>query len=389
MSRYPRQFALFTTLYLLGAAAVNVCVDPERVFGLVELDLLAPYKARALDPLAKAEVALRTPPDVALIGDSRVMIGIDPRHHALTQFGRVENLAFAGANPDEAARMLELTLESKPPQLILWGVDPEGWGSLGNPQLEPRTLATRLNPDLDLWSYYRRHLIGAPSLNASYHAFRRSLFRRSVRWTNSGQKIDWEARSPDPHRANVDTLRHRVQMRSNLTDEADTGVDHAAPLFRRIQQAGTRLVLFLSPSHALFHDANYRQPDRRRYAERCLIDLVVLVEHLNESAPDQPPIELWDFTGFSPVHAESFPQPGGSSTLQWHWDAVHFQDSLGDLMLRRIFDGATQPADFGVRLTSNTLPQHLAEWSVDLATYEREQPDQTSVLTAWEDSVRK
>ncbi|MCA9054029.1 MAG: hypothetical protein KDA75_09345 [Planctomycetaceae bacterium] len=389
MRNYVRQFVLFLALYLTGAAVVNVCVDPERIFGLVEWSWLSPYKVSALDPAGKAEIAHRDPPDVALIGDSRTMIGFDPQHPLLTRFGRSENLAFAGANPEEAARMLELLIESCPPKLVLWGLDAEGFAALERPRWEPRALETRLNPDLDLWSYYRRHLFGLPALQASYQAIRRGLFRRHVPWTNHGQKIDWEARPTGAHRANENTLRHRVQGRTNLPTDAPTGIEFVEPLLRRAQQAGTRLVLFLPPAHALFHDANYRQADRRRYAERCLTDLVVTVAAINRERPDGPAIEVWDFTGFTSWHTEAFPESVESDSLKWHWDAVHFQDSLGSLALKRMLGEERTQGSFGTRLLPSTLPTHLANWSRQRIEYERTHPRQAGVLSAWEQAITR
>jgi hypothetical protein len=370
MQRYVRQFLCFVALYLGGAAAFNLVVDPQRVFGLVEWPSIAPYKAQSLEAAGKAEVAARGGADVVLLGDSRVMIGLDPSHPALAREGRVENLAFAGASAFEAARMLQIALDAPhPPRLVLWGVDAESLASLARADLRPHLLETRLNPDVDLWRYYRRHLVGQGATGASIDVLRRSLFRTRIPWTRSGQKIDWEVRAPNAYLANHGTLAPRLKAQENWSPPEQTGMEACEPWLASAQQAGVRLILFLPPSHALFQEALYPRSELRKYRSDCLIDLVLSIERLNAAAPRQPPIELWDFTGFTEWHTEPFPTATVSRTLRWHWDAVHFRDELGDIVLDRMLGDAREPAELGARLSSETLPGHFARWDRDRGDY--------------------
>ncbi len=384
MRRYVRQFALYAGLYLLGAMALNVGIDPHRTFGLFEPRELTPYNRQALEAGAKAEVARRGVADVVLLGDSRIMIGCDPTHPALAREGRVENLAFAGATVSEAGRMLELALERRPPRLVVWGIDAESLPALRSPELRPHTLETRLNPDLDLWSYYRSRLIGLRTTWEACDVIRRRWVRTDCPWNRHGQKIDWEVRAPNAWLANTSTLAPRLQAQRTWTPPEESGVEACAPLLARAQQAGARVVLCLPPTHAMFQETLYHRPEQRQFANDCLRDLLATVERLNAAAPESPPIEVWDFHGYTRWHVEEFPNPalGGATptALEWHWDAVHFQTTLGDLMLDRMLDGSAEPAGFGARLTRETLALHLAARVGERERYHQTQPRQLATL---------
>jgi hypothetical protein len=388
MRRYLRQMIGCLALYLAVIAATNVVIDPYGVWGLVETQRLDPYKAELIERPAKAEEARRGRADVLLLGDSRVMIGIDPTHPALARHGRVENLAVAAGTPDEARRLLETALAVHPPKLVVWGIDPEAVRSLSRRVVSPEAEHSRLNPQLDLYSYYRRNLFGLRGAIDAWRAVSRSVLRPEHPWVRQGQKIDWNDGEPKAYRSNPLVLSRRLLNSSKIRPNLPTGIAHIEPVLVEAQRLGTRIVLFIPPTHAEFQEAGYHKPASRKFANRCLVELVALIERLNASSMESPDIELWDFSGFTPYHTEPFPAAESHQAQTWQWDVIHFRDSLGDLVLNRMLKGSAEPAELGCRLTSQSLPGHLVRWSQQQRAYRRIHADQVAEIAELEQTLR-
>ena len=59
--------------------------------------------------------------------------------------------------------------------------------------------------------------------------------------------------------------------------------------------------------------------------------------------------------------------------MRWYWEHSHYRKATGDLMLDRVLGYSDpkrpMPADFGVRLTSANVDQHIARSKVDLQAW--------------------
>ena len=76
-------------------------------------------------------------------------------------------------------------------------------------------------------------------------------------------------------------------------------------------------------------------------------------------------IELWDFYGYDAYSTE--PVPAGGRALRWFIDPDHYTHVLGDIVLRRIFEGTD--GSFGVRLTPENIEDHLKQVRGTQASY--------------------
>ena len=116
------------------------------------------------------------------------------------------------------------------------------------------------------------------------------------------------------------------------------------------------LRLFISPCHA--HQWEVLRavglwPDWEAWKR----EVVALLEADAAAHPGEPPIPLWDFSGYNAYTTENIPL-GRDARMHWYWDASHYRDALGDQVLDRIF-GAGDAA-FGTRLTRDNIDAHLA-----------------------------
>jgi hypothetical protein len=119
-------------------------------------------------------------------------------------------------------------------------------------------------------------------------------------------------------------------------------------MIRFCREHDLTLTLILGSSHADGMEI-YRRAGLWPWVEQLKIDIASLVA---EARGDT--VTAWDFVEYSGYTTEKLPPPGDRVTpIHWFWEPVHFKMALGEVMLRRVFSGA--PADFGAPLTSETV----------------------------------
>ena len=176
------------------------------------------------------------------------------------------------------------------------------------------------------------------------------------------------------------------------TPDASTSLDYLRRIvaFCRTHRIGLRI--FLTPGHAhqLELDAAAGEWSAIENGKRALIEL------LTEDAarhPDQPPIPLWDFSGYSTITTESLPPSDGREEMRWYWDSSHFKEQVGDLVLDRVLDfresDRSLPADFGVLLTPETIEPTLARIRVAQAAYRQQHPDELTAIRTWVEAYKR
>jgi hypothetical protein len=380
MKRYLRQFAVAAAAVLLGIVALNVLVDPHHVFRVLSPPTWESVKVRATERTSKAEIARSGRADVLLVGDSRVMIGINPDHPALQSYGDAYNFAFASGTVYEAMRIVELARAARPPRLVVWGMDPHGMTSLCSAQSNYDFASTPLNPDLNAYEYYRLHLIGLHETRESIGVLRRALCKSTDAPIRRGQLTRLAPFEGDHAHRFAQLLSSQVGDAGQPGSLPDTGVPRLSRCLEQLQAGGTRVVLFFPPVHATRQELFFRNSVNRRHAEVCLRELIASVQHLNLVHPDRPAVEVWDFRGFTAYHTEPIPDSNRAS-MQWYWEAVHFRQELGDLVLARIFEGREGDDGFGVILSEENLERHLARLLRQREDYVREHRDQVRVVS--------
>lgn len=378
--RYLATAAITGCVCLLLVAAVNVVVDPHLAFRVISTPQLDSLREHATGRAPKAEQAARGDDAILFLGDSRTLVGLNPRHPRVAALGDAFNLAVAGGTPDEALRLLELRQQHEAPRLVIWGLDPELLNTIGQAPLHPEALDSRLNPQLSLPGYYRPRLIGKPVLFQSLEVLANALLEPDVVRFRAGQQVVCHPPGRD----------QPAEFIAQLSPAAATAADcgpHEIPEqlsdgLARLQQSGTRILLFIPPTHATRLELQYRRPGG---TERLLSNtrlLVECVERLNSIHTGCSPIEIWDFRGFTDVHAEPVPGPGDSRRMHWHWESLHVSAEFGDLILDCMLGGIIHSPPIGVRLSSENLSEHFAGLQRQRAQYVQQHPEQTRIVSA-------
>ena len=90
-----------------------------------------------------------------------------------------------------------------------------------------------------------------------------------------------------------------------------------------------------------------------------------LVQITSKQTLDQnQKIKLWDFSGYNIFTTEDkTPLESLGPTMKWYWEAMHYNNKLGDRVLDRIYnykaDSRNIPADFGVLLKKGNIDGHI------------------------------
>lgn len=377
--RYATLFLGAVVAFTLAAAVINTWINPLRVTP-------APWSSPAFEKYREISNQIRTgkaglirsqgQPDVAFIGSSRVANGMDP------EFGPwndqvVINLGCSGGFLYESMGITRHLLRTNAPEIIFFGIDP---GDLSNP-IDTRPMADYYSspfaPGGDRIDREMRYVIGISTLEDSFETFNRKRQNRLASYSPKGLRI----------RSDKAGQREQIDfVRSCLLGEAFLDADgrkQKEPNEKKLaelekvliaaRQVGTKVLLYIHPQHALLHAraADAENPPVIFANERPA--LVALVNRVNSVQASGPPVKLWDFFGYHPINCEKLPLDGDEQMDYWG-DLGHYSIEVGNTIQSRMM-GWTPPLkegeDFGVQLTSETLPERLSEVRQGYAEYLR------------------
>lgn len=111
------------------------------------------------------------------------------------------------------------------------------------------------------------------------------------------------------------------------------------------------LRVFTNPRHAL---AEYQLVKQGRWDE--VEQWKVQLAGIASRHQPQCDLQIVDFSGFNSITTEPIGALSPSAGLANFWEASHFKDNVGTLILRRLFDPhAEAPVDFGLPLTRDSV----------------------------------
>lgn len=383
-ARTPRVYAVALAVVLgLGLAAIgaiNALVDPMSLIPGVGLDRLAPYRSLRTRT-ARAELVRRGEWETIVAGTSHAEVGLDPSHPSFP--AATCNAALSMIGIGELDHVFRFILAHTEPRHLVVEVDFDGWTKLS--QRADDFLQSRFNPDLLLIEYHCDNFLSLRASELSAAVLKRALEARPSEYAPDGH-IRHKVLT-GPQRAVFERLylvnaRARATTPPPPTDESvlDAGDAVISRLISACRQRDIRLDLVVLPVHAIELE-RYRREGRWALYEAWLTRLTLLAA---PAARDHR-IALWTFAGYNAWTTEPIPPiTDTTSRMQWYWEQSHFTAALGNLVIDRIFSAADPAnADFGVRLTDDTLPGFLRALSDARGAYLRANPD----VSAWLDEL--
>lgn len=360
-------------------AVLNYAVDPylTHQWDTPHLQRLLPGREK-LSPWGKTYALARFQPEVLYVGNSRTELGLPVQGD---WFGnrRVFNAALSGASLGDAAAMLRHAATVSTLHTVVWGIDAPSFSmEIGNTDFDRALVAE------DGHYLLRRGLINlkrAISVDMTLDSLRvlRGTFGAVCRSSLAlyGQRDGRCVRERIDHLGGTSAaILPRVRDFARGAGPTADAMRELGLSVRSLCRAGTRLRLYINPTHAMTADALY-WAGKWPAMETWQAQLSELAERSRQQGCD---VRVFDFSGFNHVTVEAPPQASGKPEMENYWETSHYHVNVGQMVLGRIFgaDGGT----FGVELTPATLLAHQAAQRAARERYHQQHPVETAMLRA-------
>lgn len=386
-SRWIRNFLLLTTLVFLLVGLTNLAIDPYGVYRLVVIDGVNANKHMGTDHAREVNyyLALKRQARTLMLGNSRVAIGLDPKHPGWPEDGHpVFNLGLPGSAIDEVAVYLDAYLQQQPLKRVVVGIDMIMLSALQYAPDDQSFIVESFAP----WSFHINNLFSIHTFSDSLETLRKQNRFKYPDYREDGMmaesfkanRVTRDGYLETFHWAEQNYLEFKpVFIRTNPENGASR-YDAFKDILRLAHEHQFELIVFIAPMHARYLELFSFSRLWSKY-EDWKRDMVRLVGQHRLTNPDDPPVLLWDFSGYNTITSEAVPPAGDKTTaMKYYWETSHFKKEAGDLVLDRILNYRSPdrplPDDFGVLLSPDNIEQHLATIRAQRLVYRSQRQDE-------------
>ncbi|MGB6220483.1 hypothetical protein [Haloferula sp.] len=311
---------------------------------------------------AKAGMARSVPWEVAMLGSSRVAIGLDPD---IPQWGdtKVVNLGMSAASINENAAMLAFLIDNNPElKEVILGLDLTDLTSEDDLSRGAGFYESPLNENGDAFERELRYHVGFSTAEASYKTVKARASGFIPPYTTKGH---WaHHRSVDPvrlilERDSVPFAVRYVRKRKLELALSDSKVASFRKAVRSCLENNIKLRLFIPPNHAVYLSVFPFDNDPDPFFMLDRRTIVDLVAEEQKNFPNAPEVVIWDFNDFHPLNCEPIPENPETPAKYWV-DGTHSLETLGNVILSRINDWPLDDpveASYGQILTPENIDQ--------------------------------
>jgi hypothetical protein len=362
-----RKFALLALwinmAIILFVGAANFFIDGDSSRHLPTDQSIIPRTTNH-SALSKLHFIYKQQPDVMYFGSSRVEVGL-PVEAAL--FGRmsVYNAGLSANTLGNTIPLIMHVLGGYSPKVIVLGVDFMSFTAKPSPE-------SNLDMALLSWNFseYRLKrllydLKRAVTVDASEHsitALRAMFNHRPYDPIDGVASIDGQTSEREMLRLTATRGQYVTAFQRTLKYAASAPptpaeVSAGLKMFERfVAAACARKItvrVFSNPRHAL---AEYMLAKNGHWAEAERWKVALADIGTRHQADCD--LKIFDFSGFNSVTAEPIDRITPEIGLANYWEASHFKDKVGHLILKRLFaPDASLPADFGHELKNDTVAE--------------------------------
>src|SRR5687767_8584389 len=348
--RYCQVTLLVACVALATVGGFNLLVDPFGVYPQVHLKAFDPLRDSLSSRRARAEMLRRGNWDMMIFGTSRPKGGMPAEHPAFAS-NNVCNMSVDAARMSEVAVMFDYARRYNRIRHVVLCLD---FALSRYSAIDPSDFAeSRFNPELSVFNYHCKNLIGADVTDRSFE-FLLNLLRRKL--PPEGERNGFQVRSLKPDAS------HRALFQKVLRSLAYSyAVQRAAPeemqAFRHVlavcRDNNIGITLAINPVHALDLEL-LRAGDNWDGFEAWKRDIVRIVAE--ESMAGKAVV--WDFTGYWEPTTEEVPAAGDTTTrMKYYFESSHYTPAMGALMLDQMFGLATN--EFGAKISKENVEAHL------------------------------
>ncbi len=338
-ARYLRRLALAVLLLVAALAGLNYYADPYGVwrYGLPGDSIKSRPAIRNQERLHKAHAVRLADADCLILGNSRVVVGLDPNHPSLPE--KTYNLGLSAANIYECLRYLQHAAALKKPKLVLLAIDKGMFDADSRPEVDFDEKRLAVAADGTPQPHWRRADI--PETLFSLDALVDSL--KTLR-DNTGVKYKDGMRDEvlmKPYTIPAKILAENERWKDGsrkFSWNNKTGENAQRTAFMQILEfcavRGIELSIFTNPLHAEMLDIEYG--DGRDFIEWALwLSSSLTVEH--DFGANLFGVQ--NFYHFRPENSELFPSPADKeSRMESYWEISHYKKNVGDRVLAEVIE---------------------------------------------------
>ncbi|MES2116729.1 MAG: hypothetical protein V4578_16330 [Pseudomonadota bacterium] len=373
-----------SAMVVAGLLAMNYSVDPYLIhqWDTPQVMRLQPARER-LSAWGKTYAVARFRPTVVYLGNSRTEMGLPTAIPAFA--GKdVFNSGLSGASLGDTVAMAQHAAAVSQLDTVIWGIDAPSFSmDVGNTDFDRGLVA---QGQFYLWQRGLLDLKRALTVDmtrdsisllmgrsgAICHSSLAQHGQRDEACGNSARLGGWRGT-----RAAV-VPRTREYLRG--TGPTGEALHALARALDGLCRTGTRVLLYINPTHALMQDALY-WAGKWAPVEQWQRSLADLAERQRRHGCK---VRVFDFSGFNSVTTEAIPQVTQRVVMDYYWETSHYRDNVGRMILARMLggDGTTVPDDFGAELTPDVMPAHLAALRTGRDRYHVEHRLETALARA-------
>ncbi|MGD8938551.1 MAG: hypothetical protein PVJ72_04175 [Gammaproteobacteria bacterium] len=401
-------------LTLVFVSLANAIIDPFGVFRWMEIPGVNIHKPaiNIEDSRNKLQAIGLIKPQSLVLGSSRTETGINPNSpYWLDAKLPTYNLSLVSGTMSVVNEYFLHANTIRPVKNVLLGVDLVMFKEyIRDKEVSSRINAHRRNirtSDIEANLYY---LLSLDALRASvktvlqqstpgnqdylYNGQRSPLtFKNRQASLGHGKMFQTQEKKYIFQQRYTDSQRGRYVF--NNSEQQSTNIKAFTNLVNACLANNTKLKIFINPVHARQQEIIYQENQWHTF-ETWKREMVRIIENANEHYSPAEPVQLWDFTGYNTVTMETVPGLGDTKTvMHWYWESSHYTAAVGDLILKRMYniDSKDVPADFGIRLNSANIEQHLLDLRRSRENYAASNGDDVdtirSLLKLREDKFRR
>lgn len=399
---YLPGFAVTSLVGLMAVAAVNVTVDPYRIYRVTDNTRFDGYRTTLDARTAKAEALVHGddagPWQGLILGVSRSEFSVNPEHPSFNG-ARVFNGSLLGCDMYEANAVFRTAIAHNDIRTIVFFC--EFYMFNQNEHGHADFFKSRFYPGRNPILYHVEAMTSLPSLKASLDTVRRArrknpgeTFENGFRprelsiedWSH-GRKFEAELSRFVKKGSTYRTYRYAdstpadslppfnaAQLNQDETDYRDM----LRSLIRTCRERHIELHLVISPTHAALLEAKSEVGVWPVY-EQWRRDLVSILADDAAAHPQQAPFPLWDFAGFGGIHAEPVADGSQPSSMTYWWEVSHYKQVVGDAILSQVLGPEPDAAPLGlvgVQLTSENVEARIADLRAQREDWLTSHPDQ-------------
>lgn len=331
---------------LIATTLFNLVIDPYNIYKVTDIKNFNNYKPVVANNLrvSKYYEAKKLQPEVIFIGNSRVLLGINPETFMKKTGKTVYNFGIHSLAVDEMEKLIQVQIKNnKNLKTIYLAIDEDVVISRLN-QLKPKKDIERLESSFYTTKDLLDTLVSYKSTQESYNTIKfnqKPAFNDYYYYKNTGlNKVLKSFNNLNSKKIFKEyfSLRHNQDV--SMEEETIKGLEKLKGIKALCAQNNIELVVFTNPVHS-----------------HLLMIYEKFCDFYNYESLKRKLVEITDFYDFGTI--SEITNQKISNDIEY-MDLSHYRDSIGDKMISVMLGEKNDIENFGILVTTGNIEEHLA-----------------------------